>query len=113
MSIDATSAGRALELGRASCAEGAWVEAFDALRRADEAAPLEPADLELLAQAAYMLGRDDDYLRALERAHYGHLDAGDVPPAARCTWWIGLCLLMQGEAAPASSSRGSAKVGTT
>jgi ATP/maltotriose-dependent transcriptional regulator MalT len=102
VSVDATSARRALELGRASCAEGSWGAAFDALRRADEAAPLEPADLELMAQAAYMLGRDDDYLRALERAHYGHLDAGDVPPAARCTWWIGLCLLMQGETAPAT-----------
>jgi DNA-binding NarL/FixJ family response regulator len=102
VSAGATSARRALELGRASCAKDAWVEAFDALRRADEASPLEPVDLELLAQAAYMLGRDDDYLRALERAHYGHLDAGDVPRAARCTWWIGLCLLMQGETAPAT-----------
>ena len=48
-----------------------------------------------------MLGRDDDYVRALERAHYGHLDAGNAPRAARCTWWIGLNLLMLGERAPA------------
>jgi ATP/maltotriose-dependent transcriptional regulator MalT len=48
-----------------------------------------------------MLGLDDDYLRALERAHYGYLDAEDAPRAARCTWWIGLCLLMLGESAPA------------
>jgi ATP/maltotriose-dependent transcriptional regulator MalT len=48
-----------------------------------------------------MLGRDDGYLRGLERAHYGHLDAADVPRAVRCTWWIGLCLLLSGEAAPA------------
>ena len=92
---------RALEQGRASSAKGAWVEAYETLRAADEAAPLEPGDLELLAQAAYMLSRDDDYLRSLERAHYGHLDAGDVPRAARCTWWIGLCLLFRGESAPA------------
>ena len=48
-----------------------------------------------------MLGRDDEYVRGLERAHYAYLDAGEVPRAARCTWWIGLSLLMRGEAAPA------------
>jgi DNA-binding CsgD family transcriptional regulator len=81
--------------------KGAWIDAHAALSAADEAAPLAPDDLELLALAAYMLGRDDDYLRALERAHYGHLDANDAPRAARCTWWIGLCLLMLGESSPA------------
>ena len=102
VSVDTSSLRLALEHGRASCANGAWVDAFQSLTRADEARPLEPVDLELLATAAYMLGRDDDYERGLERAHYGHLDAGDVPRAARCTWWIGLCLLLRGEAAPAT-----------
>jgi DNA-binding NarL/FixJ family response regulator len=49
-----------------------------------------------------MLGRDDEYVRALERAHYGHLDAGDVARAARCTWWIGLDFFLRAEGAPAS-----------
>jgi DNA-binding CsgD family transcriptional regulator len=101
MSVESTSARGVLEQGRASCARGAWREAFEALQRGDEAAPLEPGDLELLALAAYMLGHDDDYLRSLERAHYGYLDAGDAPRAARCAWWIGLCLLLRGETAPA------------
>ena len=101
MSVESTSAEGALEQGRASCARGAWLKAFESLQRADEAAPLDPGDLELLARAAYMLGRDDDYVRALERAHYGHLDLGDAPRAARCTWWIGLGLLFLGETAPA------------
>jgi ATP/maltotriose-dependent transcriptional regulator MalT len=48
-----------------------------------------------------MLDLDDEYLRALERAHYGYLDVDDAPSAARCTWWIGLCLLLLGESAPA------------
>ena len=95
------ASGPALERGRAYVEQGAWVDAFAALSEADEASPLEPADLELLARAAYMLGSDDDYLRTLERAHYGYLDAEDGPRAARCTWWIGLCLLMLGESAPA------------
>ena len=95
------ASGPALDRGRACVEQGAWVDAFAALSEADEASPLEPADLELLARAAYMLGSDDDYLRTLERAHYGYLDAEDGPRAARCTWWIGLCLLMLGESAPA------------
>ena len=101
MSLESTSARGTLEQGRTSCARGAWPEAFESLQRSDEAAPLEPGDLELLALAAYMLGRDDEYVRSLERAHYGHLDAGDAPRAARCAWWIGLNLLMLGEKAPA------------
>jgi len=102
VSLDTSSTRPGLEQGRAACAKGAWVDAYESLTRADAADPLEPDDLELLARAAYMLGRDDDYLRGLERAHYGHLDAGDVPRAARCTWWLGLCLLLRGEAAPAT-----------
>jgi DNA-binding NarL/FixJ family response regulator len=91
-----------LERGRASYAKGAWLEAFESLSRADEDNGLEPLDLELLARSAYMLGRDDDYLQGLERAHHAHLDAGEIPGAARCTWWIGHNLLMRGEPARAT-----------
>jgi DNA-binding NarL/FixJ family response regulator len=94
--------GNVVERGRASYAKSAWLDAYELLSRADEDDLLEPDDLELLARSAYMLGRDDDYVRALERAHHGHLDAGDVPGAARCTWWIGLNLLMRGETARAN-----------
>jgi ATP/maltotriose-dependent transcriptional regulator MalT len=97
----AASNQQTLERGRASFATGAWADAHAALRAADEAAPLEGEDVELLARAAYMLGLDDEYLRGLERAHYDHLDAGNAPRAIRCAWWIGLCLLLQNEAAPA------------
>ena len=47
--------------GRASYAGRAWRAAFDALSRADGALSLEAADLERLATAAYMLGREDDF----------------------------------------------------
>ena len=49
-------------------------------------------DLELLATSAYMLGRDDEYVRALERAHHAHLDAGEPLRAVRCAFWLGLSL---------------------
>ena len=94
--------GDTLERGRASYAKHAWVDAYESLSHADELSPLVQEDLERLAMSAYMLGRDDEYVRCLERVHYSNLDAGEVPRAARCTWWIGLNLLMRGEAAPAS-----------
>ena len=58
-----------LERGRQSFAQAEWRFAYDALVEADLEARLRPSDLELLARAAYMLGRDDDYVNALERAH--------------------------------------------
>ena len=48
-----------------------------------------------------MLGRDDDYVRGLERAHHAHQDAGDAARAVPCAWWIGHNLLFRGEANPA------------
>ena len=102
VSVDIRSAGGALERGGASSASHAWREAYESLSLADDARPLGPEDLVLLATSAYMLGREDEYVRALERAHYAYLDSGEVPAAARCTWWIGLSLLLRGEAAPST-----------
>jgi DNA-binding NarL/FixJ family response regulator len=86
-----------LERGRAAYVKGAWSEAFESLSGADRAAPLDARDLELQARAAYMLGRDDDYVGGLERAHHTHLEGQDVAPAARCAFWIGHNLLFRGE----------------
>ena len=98
-----------LERGRESYAASGWRKAFESLSRADGAAPLGAEDLELLARAAYMLGRDDDYLSGLERAHQAHLAAGELARAARCTFWIGHNLLFRGERGRASGwfSRGN------
>ena len=98
-----------LERGRESYATSGWRKAFGSLSRADRAAPLGAEDLELLARAAYMLGRDDDYLSGLQRAHQAHLDAGEVARAARCAFWIGHNLLFRGERGRASGwfSRGN------
>jgi tetratricopeptide (TPR) repeat protein len=82
--------------GRESYARRAWVDAYESLSRADDA-----EDLELLARSAYMLGRDDDYRSALERAYHAYVDAGDSPRAARCAWWVGHNLLFHSETAPA------------
>jgi hypothetical protein len=65
-----------LERGRESYAERRWADAYGSLTASDRAAPLGADDLELLARSAYMLGRDDDYVSGLERAHRGHVDSG-------------------------------------
>jgi DNA-binding NarL/FixJ family response regulator len=71
------------------------------LRSADDTDPLDPEDRERLAVAAYMLGRDEEYVHGLERAHRAHLEGGRTAPAVRCAFWIGLNLLTQGELGPA------------
>ncbi len=98
-----------LERGREFYARSEWRKAFESLSGVDRAAALGAEDLELLARAAYMLGRDDDYLSGLERAHQAHVGAAGVARAARCAFWIGHNLLFRGERGRASGwfSRGN------
>jgi DNA-binding NarL/FixJ family response regulator len=44
-----------------------------------------------------MLGRDDEYVAVLERAHTGYLEAGDVPRAVRLAFWIGENTMFRGD----------------
>ncbi|HEX7126490.1 MAG TPA: response regulator transcription factor, partial [Thermodesulfobacteriota bacterium] len=76
--------------------------AYEALARADEASPLGVEDLERLAVCAFLIGSDDEYVRALDRAHHTCLDAGEGARAARCAFWLGLRLLLRGETGPAT-----------
>jgi len=86
-----------LERGREWYAQRRWADAYDSLARADQATPLVGKDLELLAMAVYLIGRDEDYLSALERAHQAYLDAGEGVRAVRCAFWLGLRLLFRKE----------------
>lgn len=86
-----------LERGRELYGRRAWADAYRSLSLADQAAPLGAADLELLATSAYLIGCDDDYLGALDRAHNTHLGDGQVVRAVRCAFWLGLRLLFRGE----------------
>ena len=91
-----------LARGRESFSTRAWVAAFESFSRTDQTKPLGAADLELLARSAYMLGRDDDYVGGLERAHHAHLDDGEALRAVRCAFWIGHNMLFRGETAAAT-----------
>lgn len=83
--------------GRESYRRRAWADAYQLLSVADRATALGAEDLELLATSAYLIGRDDEFLRVLERAHHAHLDMDDSRRAARCAFWVGLNLLFRGE----------------
>jgi DNA-binding CsgD family transcriptional regulator len=75
----------------------AWADAFAELSAADREAPLDPEDLERLAMAAYLLGRDDDSVEVWERAHRALLRRGDEERAARCAGWMVFVLMNGGE----------------
>jgi len=71
-----------------------WTATIEALTAAE---PLEPADLEQLATALFMVGREDDYLATLERAFDAYEQRDEALRAARCAFWIGMEFFMGGE----------------
>lgn len=98
-----------LQCGREHYARRAWADAFDALTRADGTMPLECDDLERLAMSAFLVGRETEYLAALDRLHRACLDASLWTRAARNAFWIGLCHLFRGEFGPATGWFGRAR----
>jgi hypothetical protein len=98
-----------LERGRDSYSKRAWTDAYASLSRADQLAPVGAEDLELLATSADMLGRDDEYLSSLERAHHAYLEAGKGMRAARCAFWVGVNLATREEMARATGWLGRAQ----
>jgi DNA-binding NarL/FixJ family response regulator len=64
---------------------------------------------ELLATAAYMLAKHDEFYDALERAHQAHLKGGEALRAARCAFWLGVNLAQQGEMGRAGGWLGRAR----
>jgi len=87
----------ALDRGRSAFATQAWSDAVAALTEADRAAPLGPDDLERLATAAYLTGRDAASAEAWTRAHHQLLARDEPRRAARCAIWLGLGLVLRGE----------------
>lgn len=90
-----------IERGRAAFAGRAWGDAHAELLAADGHVPLGPEDLESLAIASDLLGRDEDCTEAWTRAHNEYLRLGNVPRAARSAIWLGMSLLDRGQMAPA------------
>ena len=97
-----------LARGRESYAAQNWTEAHTALSAADQSESLSADDLELLATSAYMLGREDEYLELLERAHAAHLQEDDPGRAVRCALWVGTHFAQRGDIARAGGWLGRA-----
>lgn len=83
-----------IEHGREAFERQAWGDAFVSLADA-----VEPEDLERLAVAAYLVGRDEQSDASLERAHHAWRQRGSPDGAARCAFWLGFSLLLRGESA--------------
>jgi len=92
----------ALTGGRESLQKRAWSAAFSQLSAADSEAQLEPEDLERLAMAAHLIGREADSADCLARAHQASLSQGETRFAARCALWLGMASFSNGELAQAS-----------
>jgi DNA-binding NarL/FixJ family response regulator len=92
---------RTLEEGRLAFARRRWGDAYAMLTAADQEALLQMDDLERLAQAAHLTGRDEDCERLLARGHEECLRLGEGPRAVRCAFWLGFMLLDRGEMARA------------
>ncbi len=88
-----------LERGRTAFGRQAWGDAHAHLSAADREAALQPEDIERLAVAAHLVGRDAESTDAWTRAHHAFLGRGDAPGAARCAFWLGFTSLIAGETA--------------
>jgi DNA-binding NarL/FixJ family response regulator len=92
-----------LQAGRDAYERREWRSAYDALRAADEESPLPADDLERLANAAYLVGRDAEFQQLLERLHRLHVEAGDPERAARAAFWLAFGFLMRGDEGQATA----------
>ena len=92
-----------LNRGRDAFLCRAWTDAYVLLTAADGDEPLQPDDLERLATAAYLIGRDRDSAELWTRAHNLCLNLRAVDRAARCAFWLALGLMHQGERARAGA----------
>ncbi|HEV2121214.1 MAG TPA: LuxR C-terminal-related transcriptional regulator [Chloroflexota bacterium] len=86
----------ALDRGRESFRQQVWADAYAQLSDADREAALDPEDIEQLAMAACLVGRDAECTDLWARAYHAFLDRGDTTRAARCAFWLALNLLDTG-----------------
>src|SRR5512138_1044991 len=92
-----------LDYGRACYDRRIWPDAFEALRLADQARPLDCDDLQRLGIAAYLIGREADLELCFDRLHRAQLEQGHRENAARTAFWLALNLLFRGEVAQSNA----------
>ena len=77
---------------------GDWVSAFQTWSDV-EPGSLDADDQSRLAFTAYLLGRREECLAALQGAFRAHVDAGEAAAAARCAFWLAMIHARSGEMA--------------
>ncbi len=90
-----------LRQARETFERGDWVTAFDAWTDIDPEA-FGPADLHSLATAAFLLGKYDECVAAIQSAFHAYADRGELAQAARCAFWMSMVLATGGDPALAS-----------
>ena len=75
---------------------GDWVAAFQTWSEV-EPGSLDAADQTRLAYTAYLLGRREECLAALQRAFKAEVDAGEAASAAHCAIWLAMVHSRSGE----------------
>ena len=90
------------ERARDGVARRSWHDTFAELATARDAGESSAEDLERLAVAAYMVGRDDASETAWMDAHRAWSRLGEPERAARCAFRHALGLFFRGDLAPAS-----------
>lgn len=89
----------AITEGREAFALSRWTRAFELLTLADRNGLLDPADLDNLATAAFLLSADVVWPDAWARAYKGFVERGDQVRAARCAFHLGMAHIDSGEMA--------------
>jgi DNA-binding CsgD family transcriptional regulator len=87
------------ELGTRAFAAREWRVAFDRLSRAQSDGTLDPAELERLGDAAYLIGKPEQAAASWTLAHNGYLASGESSRAGRLGFWLSLTLLLDGKVA--------------
>ena len=91
------TASDAIKKGREAFARRAWSQAHRHLSAADDEARLDADDLERLASAAYLSGKEAVAIALWKRLYKQLCVRGEPNRAARCAFWISLNLMFGGE----------------
>jgi len=89
----------ALDRGRAAYQGHRWNDAIAEFDEAERENTIEALDLEHFATASFLVGRAQEGVDALTRAHEAFLGVHDVAGATRCAAWLGMHLMDLGDRA--------------
>ncbi|MEX0648144.1 MAG: response regulator transcription factor [Balneolaceae bacterium] len=92
----------ALQRGREAFRHRSWADAYSCFVSADGEESLDAEDLELLAKAAYLIGKESGCTETWMRAHQKFLNEANTERAANSAFWIGMLLFFRGEHAQGS-----------